>query len=302
MTIEDAKKWFGVYYSQNQEDLILKAFFANVKDGFYVDVGAHDPEIFSVTKLFYDDGWSGINIEPQDEYHKKLNKARPRDTNLRLALGSEPGSATFTEYPDADGLSTLSTKIKNSYKTDKTHRQVTAKTKEYSVEVSTLREIHKKYIQDKFVHFLKIDVEGFEKEVLLGNDWEAFRPQILCIESNHEVDGWHGLVTSKGYTKIFWDGLNEYFAAEEKKDELMSGFNYTQTVLTRVPMSDVPFQLFAKELRSQSAELKKLNDIINRQDKKIQEDTKEIEELRRLAAEPILKKINRRLQKKQDKS
>ena len=32
--------------------------------GFYVDVGAMDPVIDSVTKVYYEHGWHGIDIEP----------------------------------------------------------------------------------------------------------------------------------------------------------------------------------------------------------------------------------------------
>ena len=50
-----------IYCSQNREDLILEAFFIGEKKGFYVDVGAYDPDYDSVTKLFYLKGWNGIN-------------------------------------------------------------------------------------------------------------------------------------------------------------------------------------------------------------------------------------------------
>ena len=51
-------------YSQFYEDLILFCIFYEVKNGFYIDVGANDPNIISVTKAFYLRGWYGINIEP----------------------------------------------------------------------------------------------------------------------------------------------------------------------------------------------------------------------------------------------
>ena len=45
--------------------------------GFYVDVGAHDPVQDSVTKLFYDRGWRGVNVEPQLAQHAALCAQRP---------------------------------------------------------------------------------------------------------------------------------------------------------------------------------------------------------------------------------
>ena len=51
-------------YSQCLEDLILFCIFYDAKNGFYIDIGAHDPDKISVTKAFYLRGWHGINIEP----------------------------------------------------------------------------------------------------------------------------------------------------------------------------------------------------------------------------------------------
>ena len=53
-----------VSYAQNYEDLMLWRALRHVEQGFYVDCGAYDPEEHSVTKAFYERGWSGINIEP----------------------------------------------------------------------------------------------------------------------------------------------------------------------------------------------------------------------------------------------
>ena len=54
-----------VSYSQNFEDVMLWRALKDVENGFYIDVGANHPAIDSVTKLFYENGWSGINIEPE---------------------------------------------------------------------------------------------------------------------------------------------------------------------------------------------------------------------------------------------
>ena len=96
-----------VSYAQNREDIILSAFFPDLNDGFYVDVGANHPISDSVTKLFYDKGWRGINIEPIKSLHKKLEKDRPEDINLAVGVSSKNGTAKFSEF-DIDGLSTFS--------------------------------------------------------------------------------------------------------------------------------------------------------------------------------------------------
>ena len=51
-----------VSYAQNFEDVMLHRALNHVVRGFYIDVGAADPEALSVTKAFYDNGWHGINV------------------------------------------------------------------------------------------------------------------------------------------------------------------------------------------------------------------------------------------------
>lgn len=65
-----------ISYAQNYEDVILWRALGGLEDGFYLDVGANDPEELSVTKWFYDQGWHGINLEPSEEYYQLLCKAR----------------------------------------------------------------------------------------------------------------------------------------------------------------------------------------------------------------------------------
>src|SRR6202034_3167272 len=76
-----------ISYAQNFEDVMLRRVFRDRKQGFYIDVGAMDPVVESVTKFFYDEGWSGINIEPNEWFYSKLLQDRPRDINLNLAVG-----------------------------------------------------------------------------------------------------------------------------------------------------------------------------------------------------------------------
>jgi hypothetical protein len=104
------------YYSQYYEDYILGYVFKDHEHGFYVDVGANDPDDSSVTKYFYLAGWRGINIEPIPELVEKLNKSRPEDTNKGVAISDRPGELPFYKAVKASGLSTLSPKIAASHR------------------------------------------------------------------------------------------------------------------------------------------------------------------------------------------
>ena len=63
-----------ISYAQNFEDVVLNRVFHNIANGRYIDVGGYDPVVDSVTKHFYDKGWSGVNIEPVVRFHEKLEE------------------------------------------------------------------------------------------------------------------------------------------------------------------------------------------------------------------------------------
>ena len=88
-----------VSYARNFEDVLLWRALRGVKNGFYVDVGAAHPDTNSVTRAFYDRGWSGINVEPTVELSLRLKAARPRDINVQIALGERPESRRSSPPP-----------------------------------------------------------------------------------------------------------------------------------------------------------------------------------------------------------
>ncbi len=244
------------YYAQNREDLLIRAFFPDVAAGTYVDVGANHPIIDSVTKLLYDSGWSGVNIEPQTALFDALREDRVRDLNLNIGVGPEPGQLVFTEFPQANGLSTFDRQVADRLRSvgGPTGPGVAV---ERVVEVRTLGAV----IRDAGlarVHVLKVDVEGFEYEVLSGMDWSGVRPELVCIEAN-KIDparDWRNLLSAAGYKSVFHDGINEYWLESESayRREL---FDYPEAVLPGSPIY-FPAALALKEeirasLRSEMA-------------------------------------------------
>jgi FkbM family methyltransferase len=196
-----------VSYAQNREDVLLAAFFFKQEKGFYVDVGANDPEADSVTKYFYDRGWHGINIEPSPRLHAALSRARPNDLNLNVGVSDKKGKLSFREYA-GHGLSTFSEDTKAELAAG--DNPWVAEYRDYDVPVRRLDDILAEAKVGE-IDFMKIDVEGYEYEVINGNDWKKFRPRVLCIEANHVHHDWRKVLEKADYTKVFFDGLNEYY-------------------------------------------------------------------------------------------
>lgn len=220
-----------ISYAQNYEDALLWRCFQNVKNGFYIDVGAFHPTIDSVTKIFYDSGWRGINIEPVEAHYQSLVSERPNDLNLKISIGN---SKRFQKlyFSNDSGLSTLSEEwanVNNNYDFE-----------EIRSEVTTLSDIWEKHVPDgQEVHFLKIDVEGLELEVIQSNDWDRFRPKVLVVEAFNvtnqamtHVDQFQ-LLYNSNYERVYCDGLN-YFFVDGDYLELRECFNYPINVFDNV--------------------------------------------------------------------
>ena len=211
-----------ISYAQNAEDIVLARAFAEQATGFYIDVGAADPRADSVTKLFYDQGWRGINVEPQRKHWQDLERERPRDVNLMCGLGAEPGRRRFALNLDIPGWSTFSEEFIARYQA--ADMQLEA----YELEIRTLADVCSEHVADA-IDFVKIDVEGFEREVLLGADWKRYRPRVILIEATNP-ETWDYLLTEEGYREVLFDGLNRFYVRKED-EALIRGLSAPANVM-----------------------------------------------------------------------
>lgn len=204
-----------ISYAQNGEDVLIRRVFGSKPQGFYVDVGANDPIISSVTKHFYEGGWSGLNLEPSPILFAKLQQDRKRDQNLNLAVSRQSGTQTFYEATQHNGLSTLEAEIAQKYKNEGI--PIT----ERLVPVRPLSELFEEYVGDRQIDFMNVDVEGHEKEVLESADFAKWRPVLVVVESTYPrttqemSDEWEHLLTGADYVFATFDGLNRYYIRSE---------------------------------------------------------------------------------------
>ncbi len=212
-----------VSYAQNFEDVMLWRALGDRPEGFWIDVGAADPDFFSVTRAFSERGWRGINIEPTEAPFARLQAARPNEVNLNVALGAKPGRLTFYQCEDAT-LSSLDATVAAR------NRANGRAVRERMIEVTTLAEVCRQHAPSD-IHFLKIDVEGAEAQVLAGANFEEFRPWIVVVEATlpmSQIDAstaWEPALLAARYRLAWFDGLNRFYLADERWDALSGHFH-----------------------------------------------------------------------------
>lgn len=163
-------------YSYDCEDLILEKII-NYKNGFFVDVGAHDPIKHSNTFLLYKKGWSGINIDANPLAIKKFTDKRKNCINLNMGVSDKEGSFKF--YVSENPLLSSFDKTK----VEEAENKWNFSFKEKIIKTYRLESILDQYLEsDIKIDLLNIDVEGLELEILKSNNWEKYAPSIIVVE------------------------------------------------------------------------------------------------------------------------
>jgi FkbM family methyltransferase len=238
-----------ISYALNFEDVMLWRALRQVKGGFYIDVGAAWPSRESVTRAFYDRGWSGINVEPNPELHRQLQESRSRDKNLRLAVSSHEGILPLNIFHDT-GFSTLNDRIAE------THWRGGRRLERQEVQVTTLAALWQENVPaGQEVHFLKVDVEGLEEAVLSGNHWATNRPWVVVVEATVPLsqieshENWEPILLATNYQFAYADGVNRFYVAKEH-EELLSAFKYPPNAFDGF----ISYGQAKAEIRAQQAE------------------------------------------------
>ncbi|TAN34185.1 FkbM family methyltransferase [Patescibacteria group bacterium] len=179
-------------YSQLNEDNVIDWLTGYKEKGTYIDIGAYHPDKISNTKLFYERGWRGINIEPSPIGYKLFCEKRLEDINLNCAVGEGE-----VEYFGDENESSGATCVKEL-------AAARGITKSRKIKLKPLREIFAEN-NLRTVDFMTIDVENFEEAVLKSNDWSRYQAAVICLEGGN-----YKFLKQFGYRLVFWDGNNSY--------------------------------------------------------------------------------------------
>ena len=245
-----------ISHAQNGEDVVLWRALREIRAGRYVEVGANHPSIDSVTRAFYDRGWQGITVEPVPYYADLQRGERPRDHLVQAAVTSRPGTHTTLHVVPRTGLSTLVDAVIDR------HADAGIEHVDIAVPTARLDDVLREagWSPHEDIHFLLVDVEGAEDDVLRSVDLSVWRPWVLVVESTapnsttatHE--GWEPELLAAGYEFCLFDGLSRFYVATERSAQLRAALSYPACVLDRyVPLQQSVCQQEVLDLRAQTA-------------------------------------------------
>jgi FkbM family methyltransferase len=167
-------------YSQKGEDRIISSILTGIERGFYVDVGCNHPEKFSNTFALYKRGWTGINIDANNQLIEKHQKLKKRDISICAVISDREQEVVFTEFNDPL-VSSLDPEQIDKWKGKRTIKA------QRTVNTISLNKILEQYQAPRFFELLTIDVEGHDFKVLSSINLNIYRPKLIVVEI-HEFD------------------------------------------------------------------------------------------------------------------
>lgn len=201
-------------YSHGREEVIIRDFFQDRRDGVFLDVGCGRPIQDSNTYYLEERlHWSGIGVDALPDMAPKWKRDRPRSRFFNYIVTDHAG--TLEPFYR---VKLRARDISSAEKPERGPGGRPVRFDEIQVPTTTLTELLEQNGVSK-IDFLSMDIEGGEARALAGFDVERFRPELACIEAKpanrskilrYFKD--HGYAKVDRYLK--YDQTNYYFARE----------------------------------------------------------------------------------------
>lgn len=210
------QRFGGITYAQHGDDIVIRCIFDSlgIDNPSYLDIGAHHPTNISNTKLFYDTGSRGINVEANPYLFQQFMIERPEDINLNFGVGKESGFLDFYMVDEYSGRNSFDHATVESF---------IAENPEFKIhEIRTLpvmtvaQVLSNRAIPD----FLTIDVEGLDYEILKSIDFKRYPFKVICVEVGNSdkinyADAVSVLLDENNYFSLIRCGANLIFVAKQ---------------------------------------------------------------------------------------
>jgi len=212
----DLDRYAPKIFSEANEEVIIRHFFADRRDGFFLDVGAyHYKEKSNTYYLEKNLGWRGIAIDANGEFEQGYLENRPKTRFFAFFVSDRSDEKADFYIVRDPGHLTKSTAVPSFIEGRKSEKR--------EVPTVSLDDLLAKLGVSK-IDFFNLDIELWEPHALAGFDIDKYRPRLVCIEAHPPVRQQiikyfsdHAYVRLDQY--LPFDRRNWYFAPEEAPHE-----------------------------------------------------------------------------------
>lgn len=202
-------------FSQYGEDLVIDAVLGCKAAGFYIDIGANDPIVFSNTQRFHRRGWTGICVEPHPGLCERIRIDRPDDVVLNLGVGAADGEMPFYRI-EPDTLSTFDRAVADRSLAENEGAQIV---EILTIGITTLASLFAGNLEPGTrIDFMSLDVEGGELGALASGDWAVWRPRLVMAEVNRGGPAIVDFMSGVDYEYLWSNGTNGLFRDRRQVD------------------------------------------------------------------------------------
>ena len=170
------EKYSKKSYSLSNVDLVIERIFKNKKKGIFIDVGCNHPIKYNNTYLLYKKGWSGINIDLDQESIKQFNELRTRDVNVKTLVTSfDNEEKDLYFYHNRSAINTISKELAESRNNNyKEIKKLKGKSLNSIIENSKFK--------NSKIDLMSIDIENYEFQALKNFNFNKYNIDIIVTE------------------------------------------------------------------------------------------------------------------------
>jgi len=190
--------------SQDGQSVFVDKLLSGRRNGFFIECGAADGEIFS-NSLFFElhRNWTGLLIEANPDYHRALLEINRRSYVLRACLSMERRPAVVRLRRDGvlSGIVDTAHQSRLSFVNNTKNRDVDVNCFPLNAITSALGVSH--------VDYLSLDVEGPEVEILRTVNFTSLYIDVITVEYRVMVGKHRGVDKSATLKKL--NELRQFF-------------------------------------------------------------------------------------------
>ena len=159
------------------EEILVNRLLQKFSKGFFVDVGAYNPIIGSLTYQLYKKGWNGLNLDFSRSNIQLFNFLRKRDVSMQIGVSDKEGIMESFMFDPSSGTNTLERKYADGWS-----KNFNKKYKINRINCKKLTNILDECNVRKNFEYLNIDVETHDFKVLKGLDFSVYKPKLITCE------------------------------------------------------------------------------------------------------------------------